>query len=78
MRLVGVILGALACLFALVPVYGPLVTVPLAVTGIALSGTSLTQARKKKDRKGCKVARIGLILSIISLPVMVINTVSRW
>ena len=78
MKLVGVILGTLACLFALVPVYGPLVAAPLAVAGIALSATSLTQARKKKDRKGCKVARIGLVLSIISLPIMVINTVSRW
>ena len=78
MGLAGVILGVLACLFALLPVYGPLITVPLAVAGIALSAIFLTRARKKKDRKGCKVARIGLILSIVSLPVMVINTVSRW
>ena len=78
MVLMGIILGVLACLFALVPLYGPLITIPLAAVGIALSATSLTRARKKKDQKGCKVARIGLILSITSLPVMVINTVSRW
>ena len=78
MSLAGVILGILACLFALIPVYGFLFTVPLVGAGTALSITSLKRAQKQKDRKVCKVARIGLVLSIIALLVMVINTVSRW
>ena len=78
MGLAGVILGIFACMFALLPIFGPLITVPLAGTGIALSAISLTRTRDGKTQRGRNVARIGLILSIISLPVMVINTVARW
>ena len=76
MKALGLVIGILAVLFALVPVYGPLVATPLIVAGIALSGSSLRAGKKKgKDRR---LLRAGLLLSVSAIPIMIINTVIRW
>ena len=76
MGLAGLVLGILAFLAALVPIFGPLITVPAATAGIIFSAI----ARNKNKQRGnaSKVALTGLLLSIVSLPVMVVNTVARW
>ena len=78
MGLASLILGIFACLFALLPVFGPLITVPLAGIALPLSITVLKRNRKRQKRGERGVALAGLIFAVSSLPIMVIRTVSLW
>lgn len=71
----GLLFGVLALLFALVPVWGPLLATPSIIIGIMSSSTAL-----KKTKAGSinRPARAGRVLSIGAIAVMVINTVGRW
>ncbi|MYB40419.1 hypothetical protein F4X86_04105 [Candidatus Saccharibacteria bacterium] len=66
----------MAFLASLVPIFGPLITVPSAAAGISLSAVACGKSKQRGNPS--KIALTGLLLSITSLPVMVVNTVIRW
>lgn len=75
MEIASLIFGILALLFALVPVYGPLIATPAIVLGIVTANLARKGA---KDGQAGRPAKAGLILSVGSIVVMVVNTVGRW
>ena len=71
----SLIFGILSLLFALVPLWGPLLATPSIVIGITIS---ISVLKTTKDDRVNRPARAGLILSIGAIAVMIINTVGRW
>ena len=76
MNIASLIVGILAVLFALIPLYGPLIATPLIIIGITLSIRA--RHRNKQNGKDGHLASVGLMLSAGAIPTMVINTVLRW
>ena len=76
MNIASLVVGILAVLFALVPVYGPLIATPLIITGIILS--LVVRRKNKRDGKDGRLAWAALLLSAGAIPVMILNTVLRW
>ena len=72
MHIAGLVLGVIACLFALLPLFGPFIAVPAGTAGALLSANALSRAR------GRRTALFGLTFSAAALPIMVIRTISLW
>lgn len=70
MAIASMILGIIAIVFAIIPLFGTFIAVPCIGVGLPLGGVSFYQHNKRGDGKGFAIA--GLATNIVAL-VMVIG-----
>ena len=69
MATAGLILSILASIFALIPVFGPFITIPLVIIGLPIS--IIAHSKSKTDKKEDKTtAKAAIWLNIIAVVIV--------